>query len=1082
MSTPGEMKSTKKRPHSDDAEGNKAKRKKKSQEDEGLTLELEQAAMMGEIPSLFNLQMQELLKEARMKKKRAEKLSQAIEKLKDFLMNLSRGKEHKLHPSQRAWLKDVKLPVEEGQTTKGCFQFLPPVRVYLGGSTPLNTCVQPSKAADVFLEMPKECFQAKDWLNHRYVRKRAMYLSTIAVALKKTSLAEDLQFMFHQGNVYKPVLVLNMPVEGKGKALTVHLHAIPEEGAFKMNRFHITKNNVRPRWFSAQDDQENGNDEGSSLPSTPIYNTSILQDVCYDANASFLSQRLSDLSEVQDAIALLKIWAHQRELDVGFGSFSGFLLSMFVCQLLSEGVLLPSMNSYQVLRLILLHLSKSRWLENPVVLCRDAGKGGRPTLDQFLQEFDVVFVDVTGYVNLALGMTKGLYSRACQEAELAVRCLAGDEFDHLFMTPCPFHLKFDLTYTVSFTEDTLQETVKKLQLTDQALDHGGPVVSLVIPRILDLLDQGLGDRVLLLQTLPVASPVWSVTEDPVPRVRELSVGLLLHKSNSLRLVDRGPAANVPEALDFRQFWGEKSELRRFKDGGISEAVVWALTTGLSQKRSVCGQIVAHVLNRHAAISPGQLQSHGRMLDSVLHVPRRIITQTDKDSKRDKKASRSGAVYGTGEERIYHIRQVLEDLGKTLRRLDLPLMINAVSGIDPVFRFSEVFPAHPAVKQMTSEDLLKGHNPLPLYTPAMTVICSLEGSGHWPEDVDRIRDLKTLYLMDLAEKLQQKGLKVAVSSAHLDVLQSGFVFRLKLGVKREVAVLRMVHTPEGMLRMEDTPQALAIDAEISGLPEMTTLLQGVQQDHPSFCVTVRLVKRWVSAQMLLGHVPELMVERMVMQLFTAPHPFTLSSSGNAALLKLVSSGDCKVETFCDKVTPPPPAVIMNWWKNVAAESLKVLVSHPESMWKVIFKPPLDVFDIVIHLSPTSMARRHQSLEAKDVAMAKYPDVPRSSKADRGDTWLPVVSFDPAEMLLRDLEGVYGDFALFFHDRYGGEVISVLFKPEARQRKKFEASSLYGQKPSITDGEPALTFDMDAMVETISNMGGDLVKKIVQPQAV
>ena len=28
------------------------------------------------------------------------------------------------------------------------------------------------------------------------------------------------------------------------------------------------------------------------------------------------------------------------------------------------------------------------------------------------------------------------------------------------------------------------------------------------------------------------------------------------------------------AAKFRQFWGEKAELRRFQDGNIAEAVVW----------------------------------------------------------------------------------------------------------------------------------------------------------------------------------------------------------------------------------------------------------------------------------------------------------------------------------------------------------------------------------------------------------------------------------------------------------------------------------------------------------------------------
>lgn len=49
-----------------------------------------------------------------------------------------------------------------------------------------------------------------------------------------------------------------------------------------------------------------------------------------------------------------------------------------------------------------------------------------------------------------------------------------------------------------------------------------------------------------------------------------------------------------QAADFRQFWGEKSELRRFQDGAICEAVVWQAST-LAQKRLIPEHIVRHLL-------------------------------------------------------------------------------------------------------------------------------------------------------------------------------------------------------------------------------------------------------------------------------------------------------------------------------------------------------------------------------------------------------------------------------------------------------------------------------------------------------
>lgn len=94
-------------------------------------------------------------------------------------------------------------------------------------------------------------------------------------------------------------------------------------------------------------------------------------------------------------------------------------------------------------------------------------------------------------------------------------------------------------------------------------------------------------------------------------------------------------------------------------------------------------------SRHAGLSPEQIKAVGQQVETVLHVPRLIIKETSKGTDR-KKDGKFGASYGTGEERIYQIRQALEELGKVLRKLpDLALRINAVTGIHPAFRFTEV---------------------------------------------------------------------------------------------------------------------------------------------------------------------------------------------------------------------------------------------------------------------------------------------------------------------------------------------------------------------------------------------------------
>ena len=51
---------------------------------------------------------------------------------------------------------------------------------------------------------------------------------------------------------------------------------------------------------------------------------------------------------------------------------------------------------------------------------------------------------------------------------------------------------------------------------------------------------------------------------------------------------------ISKAKQFSEFWGSKSELRRFQDGSICEAVVWP-GTSVAEKRLVCSHIVTHIL-------------------------------------------------------------------------------------------------------------------------------------------------------------------------------------------------------------------------------------------------------------------------------------------------------------------------------------------------------------------------------------------------------------------------------------------------------------------------------------------------------
>ena len=62
-------------------------------------------------------------------------------------------------------------------------------------------------------------------------------------------------------------------------------------------------------------------------------------------------------------------------------------------------------------------------------------------------------------------------------------------------------------------------------------------------------------------------------------------------------MDHGPAADEPDQSTtnrFCEFWGDKAELQRFKDGRIIESVVWDVKTA-DERAHVPAMVVQHIL-------------------------------------------------------------------------------------------------------------------------------------------------------------------------------------------------------------------------------------------------------------------------------------------------------------------------------------------------------------------------------------------------------------------------------------------------------------------------------------------------------
>uniref|UniRef100_A0A803V9L5 Nucleolar protein 6 n=1 Tax=Ficedula albicollis TaxID=59894 RepID=A0A803V9L5_FICAL len=812
--------------------------------------------------SLLRLQIEELLKEVTLKETKKKKIDAFLHEINSLLGAIPETPETEL--TDQAWLsEDVKVPfLQVPFNVKGRFHFVPPAELKVVGSYLLGTCIRPEINVDIAVTMPREIFQDKDNLNQRYHRKRALYLSHIAQHLSKEKLFGSVKFAYMNSNHLKPILLLR-PQGKDEKMVTVRLHACPDPGLFKPSRFYPSKNNVRTAWFMEQSSPK----EGATEPPTPHYNNSILCDTVMLSHLHLLSNAATDFPGMKDGLALLKVWLNQRQLSKGLGCFSGFLVSMLVAYLLMKRKIVKMMSGYQVLRSTLQFLATTDLSVTGISLAKDADPS-LPVLDDFHQAFEVVFVDPSGLVNLCADMTASKYHQVQFEAKRCMEILDDrmvDGFQVLLMTPKPMLRTFDHVFHLKHVSK-LQGTCKKMQLLNELMDRGGNYVAAALPFVVSLLARGLSQRAqLVAHSLPQISE-WPIDAEP-PKHKDigpLTFGLLFVPEFAASTLEKGPQADHLEALEFRTFWGEKSELRRFQDGSICEAVVWEAST-VCQKRLIPEQIIRHLC--------GLL--HVSLLPCVLSL-----------GLKDTSLS---------QEAMVSVVCSYDDLSRKLWNLkELPLTVTAVQGVHPALRYTDVFPPIP-VKPIYSFHNRRKHlllpseeKPCPAYITPLKIICHMEGSGQWPQDKGAIKRIKAAFHLQLAELLrQQHQLVCRPAVTHTDVYKDGYVFRLQVAYHREPLILKEVVTPEGMLKYQDTEESRQLELETLHLPYLTSSLHGLQQQHPVFGSTSRLAKRWISAQLLSDSISDECVDLLVAFLFLHPAPFTPPSSPQVGFLRFLN---------------------------------------------------------------------------------------------------------------------------------------------------------------------------------------------------
>ena len=214
-----------------------------------------------------------------------------------------------------------------------------------------------------------------------------------------------------------------------------------------------------------------------------------------------------------------------------------------------------------------------------------------------------------------------------------------------------FKIKIYLLFRLSVP--SLLECSKASDIRSDITDNCGDTITAFVGHLIPLCKRAVGRRILLLEhkSKSYDDIEWSSDQlPPHPNDKQwITFGFLIDSQNAYNNIERGPAADSPDAKQFKDFWGEKSELRRFQDNSICEAVYWNSKT-FADKRKIISLSLEYILSNILEIPVQSIFTTTSLLDSVVERP--YLKFANK------------TLYGTGEELALSISQQFDTLAKT----------------------------------------------------------------------------------------------------------------------------------------------------------------------------------------------------------------------------------------------------------------------------------------------------------------------------------------------------------------------------------------------------------------------------------
>lgn len=845
------------------------------------------------------------------------------------------------------------------------------------GSFILRSIAKPNTNVDVCLTMPKEMFQ-QGW-EKTYFQKRASFLIQLSSIFQSSEMFKNLQILPFRGDHLKPILVIQPQKDEK------------KDSKFTKTDFKIRIIPMLPKEVLKK-----------NLPDN------ILEDFYFKDHLIDIHEYMKYYPSFVEAAILIRVWLSQREMIEGYNTMNGFLFTYLMTYLLKNRVLNKHMSSFQIIR------NTFHWISNLDISKGLSwnGKDVKNTSDK------ITFLDKNEY-NIFHRITPISWKEFQLEVKTSLKHLDEEKktnsIDYLFILKQNFYQKYDIHFELDVSKVSLpssKEECEKLTLYN---------------KIIDVLTKALQDRS---TSVGIKYPIKD----------KLVVGIKF-TSNWRNAVIKGPSpSEKDQKKEFEDFWGEKSQMRRFKDSSILLSTVWEYKNDNPIK--MIHNIVSYVLSRHFKLENVKLI--GEDFHKLLHIP-----------SEDR------------EEYESLLENAFNKVKKELFEVNTNLKVKEVLAISDEFKNTAVDPILLNTNILTNFEP-KSHK---IITDTrdiipLKLIIEFYHDSRWPENLEAIDKVKQLQYIDYAEKLK---LRTQANKNWLDIYCLGFVFRAVIRLPQENSTFMS----SGLALNK---KVVELTREQYKLPLHTRAISVFSSRNLAYSESVRLAKKWTRSHLFSEHIRDELIELIVAYTFILKQPST-PIVGFFQFISLLANHDWKntpiyvnlnegkervvthdepglfiLESYNDSNQPiwtkkdEPQEMMWDRMVQYAKETEELLFDYFENQktkCDIFFKTSKD-YDVIIHL--------------KKINFEKV-----------------MIGFDPVHHYLQALKDRFGNFGLFFRS-FDENFISIVWNPLKFESTPFNISkNSWSMKP---EKDQNVVPNLDEILIDIEEMGDGLIEKLIK----